>query len=293
MFAKDKSCWLCKGNVFAYDNFEALSQPDLSPEMFRITDANYGKSLPRFKCVMCGFIQCDVSFELIEFYNLMEDVEYEQGLIARKKQAIKLISKTGITQNKKWLDVGCGVGILVSAASEMGIYAQGVEPSKKLADNAKNNGLNVFHGTLDTLNFNNSSFDIVSLIDVIEHVDNPNEIIAQCVRLLKPGGRLLISTPDSQSIFAKILKSNWWHVRVAHVGYFNKQNLNSLLLNHSIQPVKWFRPRWYFEIGYLYNRIRAFLPFLPNLSKPKTLLDAVIPLNLGDSWAVIGELREI
>ena len=113
-------CWLCRSISLPIDNLATTESTYLTPEMFRITDSKYGNSLPRFRCTTCKFIQCADLKNLIDLYSKMDDSEYEQGELARERQANGLLRKMRECPKGKWLDVGCGAGILVVAAQRMG-----------------------------------------------------------------------------------------------------------------------------------------------------------------------------
>ena len=72
-------------------------------------------------------------------------------------------------------------------------------------------------------------FDIISLVDVIEHVNTPADLLQHIHAALAPDGVFILVTPDVKSLAARILGYKWWHYRFAHIGYFNKKNLSMLL----------------------------------------------------------------
>jgi 2-polyprenyl-3-methyl-5-hydroxy-6-metoxy-1,4-benzoquinol methylase len=72
-------------------------------------------------------------------------------------------------------------------------------------------------------------FDLITCVDIIEHVANPVEILKKCSSLLDKGGRLLIVTPDNASFAARLFGYRWWHYRIAHISYFNIETLKFAL----------------------------------------------------------------
>jgi SAM-dependent methyltransferase len=130
-------------------------------------------------------------------------------------------------------------------------------------------------------------FDAITLIDVIEHVPNPVELLRGIAANLADAGYAIIVTPDVGSLAARILKWRWWHFRIAHIGYFDKRTLYRSLQRAGLRPVLLARPGWFFTADYLWARVRRYLPAFLRLGTPRFLRRIVIPLNLRDSWLVV------
>jgi 2-polyprenyl-3-methyl-5-hydroxy-6-metoxy-1,4-benzoquinol methylase len=99
----------------------------------------------------------------------------------------------------KLLDVGCGLGYFVKRVSECGGWdAYGYEISPHAVDYARRKlGLeNVFAGCVEDSHFAPSSFDIITLWDVVEHIPDPEPLLACLLTLLKPDGILFLHTPN-------------------------------------------------------------------------------------------------
>ena len=98
------------------------------------------------------------------------------------------------------LDVGCGTGgFLKELCRDSKWQAVGVDISERALETARQQGLTVQCGELDSLHLPAASFDVVTLWEVIEHVPNPRGMLLEIHRLLKPAGVLLMSTPNSES----------------------------------------------------------------------------------------------
>lgn len=258
-----------------------------------ITDAAYGKTGPLFKCESCGFLFVVYPRDATEYYTEMEDSEYEKGRAYRAIQQRILLEKLQKTfpDIRNLLDIGAGTGILLEEAQKMGIESVGVEPSTWCVRIAEDHGLNILQGALPHPELADKVFDAVTAIDVIEHVSDPLALLKLCSRHLKTGGALVVVTPDVDSITARLLRKRWWHYRIAHVGYFSKRTLKMALEKTGFKLLAVRRPAWYFEIGYLYQRLRNYLP-LPKLEGSdnkmiKWFFSRKIPLNLRDSLEVI------
>ena len=107
------------------------------------------------------------------------------------------------------LDVGCGSGEWLASMRELGWVVQGVDFDENAVNVARQNGLEVHCGSLEQQNFPNDSFDAVTLNHVVEHVPDPVGTLTECARILKPGGKLILFTPNSASLSHQLFKQNW------------------------------------------------------------------------------------
>lgn len=130
------------------------------------------------------------------------------------------------------LDVGCSRGQFVSAALNFGFNAEGVEPAPQIAAAARNAGLQIHQGLLEEQRFPDGSFDALTLFEVIEHLKAPKPLLAECRRVLKPGGILMLSTGNAASWTAAVMGARWDYFQMAHdgghVSFFNPLSLSRL-----------------------------------------------------------------
>lgn len=97
------------------------------------------------------------------------------------------------------LDVGCGDGTLLLSARALGWSVRGVEFDPAAVRASRERGLDVTHGGLLDASFASASFDAVTLVHVIEHLQNPLEVMTEARRLLRPNGVLVMITPNVES----------------------------------------------------------------------------------------------
>lgn len=107
------------------------------------------------------------------------------------------------------LDVGCGSGDWMASMSARGWKTTGVDFDADAVDVARQRGLEVHCGALEDQRFSEARFDAVTLNQVIEHVPDPLGTLRECARVLKPEGRLIVSTPNVESLSHRVFKQNW------------------------------------------------------------------------------------
>lgn len=106
----------------------------------------------------------------------------------------------------KWLDVGCGKGSFLTIAKSRGWQAYGLEPNFDTARRLKeSHSIEVYTEDFFEAALPASSFDAVSLWDLIEHTPDPARWMKRCLQLLKPGGLLVIATPNHFSFLDMIV----------------------------------------------------------------------------------------
>lgn len=129
-------------------------------------------------------------------------------------------------QKGKLLEIGCGNGSLMARLADLGWLVQGIEPDTIAADMAISRGLPVIIGKLDALSFVAGSFDAIIMSHVIEHVDDPVALVRQCRRILKPGGRLVMLTPNLDALGHRWFGRNWLHLDAPrHLHLFTQGSL--------------------------------------------------------------------
>ncbi len=113
---------------------------------------------------------------------------------------------------KRHLDVGCHTGRFLELTRALGMEVAGVELDPHAAEAARAKGLDVFQGTLHDAKYPDASFDVVTLNHVFEHLPNPVEHLDEIHRILKPGGTLVLATPNPSSLLRKTFGEAWLHV---------------------------------------------------------------------------------
>jgi 2-polyprenyl-3-methyl-5-hydroxy-6-metoxy-1,4-benzoquinol methylase len=127
------------------------------------------------------------------------------------------------------LDIGCGDGTMLEQAMSLGWSVEGVDFDSKAVDNARSKGLEVHLGAVEDLNLPNASFDLILMSHLIEHVYDPIGLLRECRRLLTPGGKLIVATPNAESRGHTKFGANWLLLHAPrHLYLFNADNLAAM-----------------------------------------------------------------
>jgi SAM-dependent methyltransferase len=149
----------------------------------------------------------------------VEDVDYFARAYAERKDRwwhrfadapLDLLAASGAKPGERLLDVGCGLGYLVEKAGARGYRAQGVDGSSAAVQFGRERlGLDLECRRVESLEMAKAGQDIVVLNHVLEHVPDPERVLDNVRRWLRPGGRLLIGLPNFASPIATQSGGRW------------------------------------------------------------------------------------
>jgi 2-polyprenyl-3-methyl-5-hydroxy-6-metoxy-1,4-benzoquinol methylase len=223
-------CLVCGGTTFV-PRFPRRAAP--SPEKkqdgpYRITHSERRFVGAIERCADCGMAFLPLDYLPAVSYSDAADpyyLEQEEERIVNAHRLLELVPKGG-----RLLEIGCATGFLLRAARDRGFEAIGVEMSEWASGIARDEfGLDVRTGKLEDAGLESGSFDVVVLADVIEHLTDPSRTVREIHRVLEPGGRLLLLTPDAGSLMARTFGIRWWGLLDDHYFYFSRQTLRRFL----------------------------------------------------------------
>lgn len=131
-------------------------------------------------------------------------------------------------QGRRLLDVGCAHGFMLVAGQKLGFEPYGLEIANDAVQAARSKGLDVRQSTIENTDFPDGFFDVITAIDVIEHVPDPLAFIRHVRRLLKDTGLLLMVTPDIENYVARIMRTRWPHYKQEHLCYYSRHSISRL-----------------------------------------------------------------
>ena len=230
-------------------------------------DYEYRTSDDVFAAVQCDFCELvylnprpDVSeFETIypANYHSFNFAEEDYGIVYKirsRLEARRLLSWCeNLPNDARILDVGCGDGFHLKLLQKYGKrnwQLEGIDLDTRAAEMAEKSGLKVHLGAIEDLNLPENTFNLAIMIQTIEHVEKPDAILAAVKRVLKPGGKLVIVTDNTDSIDFGLFKKNYWggYHFPRHWNLFNQKSLRKLAekvgfevanLATQVSPVNW------------------------------------------------------
>jgi 2-polyprenyl-3-methyl-5-hydroxy-6-metoxy-1,4-benzoquinol methylase len=140
---------------------------------------------------------------------------------------------------RRVLEVGFGQGLMLEQLERLGWHAQGIETDERTVRSARERGLDVAQGSLAQQNFPPQSFDAVLTSHVVEHLHDPIGFVREAKRILRPGGRLIAATPNSDCLTHRRFGPAWRGLEPPrHIQVFNSASLRAVALKAGFEAVE-------------------------------------------------------
>jgi 2-polyprenyl-3-methyl-5-hydroxy-6-metoxy-1,4-benzoquinol methylase len=195
------------------------------------------------------------------------------------------------------LDVGCAAGFFLAVMVEQGWQTTGIEISAPMVAYAQDTLKlpDIRRGDLLTVDVAPASYDVVTLWDVVEHLEEPREHLRRAARALKADGLLVLETQNVASRFARLLGRKWQHYKhEEHLYHFDPRSL-ARLLDETGFTILENTPRLggkYVSMQFLAERVGRIHPLLSTLASPLRLAGhASVYLNFRDEMVVVARKR--
>ena len=226
-----------------------------------------------------------------------EKIQYDENYYKESPYPIKSDLNNDYFQNKleklvslvgrndfNLLDIGCGWGNFLEVVKKNSIPYLGIDSSKAAIKICKSKGLNCKNVSINQLIETGKKFSCITCFQVLEHIKNPLSFLISLKKLIKPGGVLLLTTPNNDSPLRRLLKTKWpVYNTKSHFVFYNKKTLEKTftMAGYKNISVKIDSPR-FMSFNYIISRIfhREF-KFLENISLPTDPfgdLEAIIKL---------------
>lgn len=254
MGAQGVGCRVCGGNT-------RLAIDGLFDDRY-----GYPGRFDLFRCEQCGHAtlhvqmsDAEVSRLYTEFYPRSEidldsfsPYQEEEGFSAwlngTRSSAFRWVPRA-----VRVLDVGCGMGYTLGYHLARGCEALGVDPDENSRRVVDRFGYRIVQGVFRTGMFERGYFDYVTFDQVIEHFPDPLDALRAAAELLKPGGRIVLSTPNVASLGRVLAGRRWihWHAPY-HVSLFSPSSIRhaaaacglQVETARSITPSDWIYFQW-------------------------------------------------
>ncbi len=176
--------------------------------------------------------------------------------------------------NGKFLDIGTNMGFFLRKARGCGFEVEGVEPSPSLSKIATEQfNLKIHNSYFEAANFSPKSFDIITMIDVFEHVTNPVELLKTAQNVLKDDGIVCIKVPNGNYNLLKLKLAKMFgreaHHDIfnsyEHVGHYTPETMSKILekcgfkIRKMILPIPIHPPVWANLVGHYYQYPSPFI----------------------------------
>lgn len=198
------------------------------------------------ECNDCEFVfipqyyRKDIPYEDYRDEAVLESVRKGNNYIKyrRHRLRIKLIKK--FVKSGKLYDIGVGWGHFLHTAQRMGFEAQGVEISELMHHYATNDlKLKVAHDNFYQLQLPQNTFDVATMWDVLEHLNEPEIAVKKANSIIKQGGYFVLQVPQIDSKVAIKQKEKWSMISIEHVNYFSKKTIKKLLEDNGFEVIKY------------------------------------------------------
>lgn len=193
------------------------------------------------------------------------------------------------------LEIGCGPGYFLLEAREAGIAdVVGVDLNPWAIEEVRKQQLTGYVGSIDAID-SSRRFDAIAMLDVLEHIRDPAAFLAQLRAPLRPGGRLLIMTPNIRSILARFSGQRWVSFKIPeHLYYYSPRSIRRLLESNGFEVLTVKATGQYVTVAFLLDRLERLLPRLVGAVSPITnlmMIDQRVVFVSNGSIDVVARLR--
>lgn len=187
------------------------------------------EDLSLFRCRVCRFVS-GVPARLVppaEHYRHYYEAEIPAAPDRRYDEW--LAEAEGKVGSGRLLEVGAGSGAFSRAALRRGWTVEATEVSASGLRLLRETGATVHAGDLPALRLPAAAFDLVVSLEVVEHLAEPGSHLDELARLTRPGGFLLLTTPNFGGLSRRLLGMRWRVIDPEHLGYFTAATLRQAL----------------------------------------------------------------
>lgn len=221
--------------------------------------AGVGVECEIYRCATCGLVFPDpmpmpaggvaqhYAMDPADYFSGHDQSDRRRHAEARLLEAESILGRRGCL-----LDVGSGRGEVVGAARDAGWEATALEPSPTFSEHiTRTYGVLVVRDPIEHAVLEAGAYDVVLLGAVLEHLYEPDAVVAAIARALRPGGIIFVDVPNEDGLYFRVgniyLRATGrdWVVNTAptfppyHVFGFTPRSLKMLLAKHGLEPVRW------------------------------------------------------
>lgn len=234
--------------------------------------------VPIIKCNNCSLVQIGIDLDAQDLEKIYAPSYFDRGKyiddLSQKLEhdrRISILHNLGLTKTSNILDFGCADGGFIKA-SKMYFELWGTDLSSKAIDLARSRNPELTSRLeVDALNkciYTENYFDAIVLWDVIEHINNPSMLLCELSKFLRNGGLLILSTPNYDSLSAKLFDKRWAFLTPPeHVCYYGNTTLDNLCIKLGFQKLSSKSLGKWVNLGFLLNKFSRIYPNYKFLNK--------------------------
>jgi 2-polyprenyl-3-methyl-5-hydroxy-6-metoxy-1,4-benzoquinol methylase len=205
------------------------------------------------------------------------------------RTAVQALRRAGCT-NGRLLEIGCAYGFFLAEANAI-FQVQGIEVSDSAVRFCRARGLDVEQGMLTEAYIGRRApFDAVVMLDVVEHLMEPDRVMELVRRATKPGGKLMLTTGDWESNLSRIMGRNWRLMTPPqHAFFFSPRTLAAMLERVGFDVIECRKPWKTVPFGLVTYQLGRIL----GMSRPPRLTGTQfgLPINLFDAFRIVAVRR--
>lgn len=255
------------------------------------------------RCGTCGFVQVreqpdPEALKAIYSEGYFAKSKYDDKLAQAREneRRLGLLRRAGVPHGARVLDAGCATGDFLAAAGQY-FDMWGLDVSAFATDVARQQNPQfahqIFTGFVEDQRFPPSFFDAIVMWDVIEHIWDPKAVLQRLVEHLKPGGVLILSTPDIGALTASLMRSRWaFMTPPEHLGFFSEPSLQFLLERLLGLRKIWSRAngKWA-NLGFIVYKVGRVFPGMVPSGLARVVQDG--PLGRVSLYVPTGDIRYV
>ncbi len=247
-----------------------------------------------YECAKCKIIFSELIFkmdknQIEKTYQDITDDKYISQIKFKKYYFEKLLNKISkfISKDMNVLEIGAYYGVLGSVLKDKVKNYSGLELSAHSTNYAKDNfKLNIYNETIEDHLKKEKKYDLIIMADVIEHFSDPFKVLSQINELLNENGKLILTTFNIDSLYAKITGRNYHWMIPFHMVFFSNKTLETFGKNNNLKLVKILNDPRYISFEYLMEKLILIFPkisfIFKFLSKIRLLQKIIVKVDLKD-----------